>query len=274
MYTSSSFYLTLPSNVHPENKTGNYTVRLPSTLHLDGAWEVALTECWIPHAWYNVTDGNDNMDPYLNYENEILIDLKNEFMLTAKVRPGYYDNVHQLLLAMDYAVGEQITAYLNTTPHGLVPDTIHEDIVFSYDRVHKKVVIRQQFNFVDRMYLSKKLQYTCGFNDPIMDRDETIAKYPVAIRGGIDALYIYSDIVAPQVVGNVHTQLIRICHITGKHGDIFHTVFQPPNYLPVLYKEITKIDITIGTDTGKVVPFLYGNVICKLHFRKKRFSLL
>ena len=53
-----SFYVTLPSNgsmgVYPENTVTEFRNRLPRPLHLDGEWEVGLTNFSYPYTWYQI----------------------------------------------------------------------------------------------------------------------------------------------------------------------------------------------------------------------------
>lgn len=48
------------------------------------------------------------------------------------------------------------------------------------------------------------------------------------------------------------------------------TIFSSPQYVPVLKREFENIEIDIRTETGAHVPFLFGTVCVKLHFKKKQ----
>ncbi len=52
------FYLTLPSDssclYYPNNTTARYITKLPERIHLDGDYEVGLSELVYPRNWYNV----------------------------------------------------------------------------------------------------------------------------------------------------------------------------------------------------------------------------
>ena len=82
------------------------------------------------------------------------------------------------------------------------------------------------------------------------------------------ALYVYSDAVSPDQVGDVKVQLLRTVHIDGKMGQIVCKEFQRPYYKPVDKQYINKILIEVKDDTGKDIDFTSGKIICVLHFRR------
>lgn len=97
---------------------------------------------------------------------------------------------------------------------------------------------------------------------------EQPAQYPFDLRAGIDSLYIYCDIILPQLVGNTREQLLRIVAVTGEFGEIIDSVFVSPHYVPVLKKQFSTVDISIKTDRNRPIAFQFGKTIVKLHFRK------
>jgi hypothetical protein len=121
--------------------------------------------------------------------------------------------------------------------------------------------------------LSPLLQYILGFekSDLIFGDDDTIsAAYPPDLRAGVDSLFVYCDIVEPQIVGARREQLLRIIPIKGAYAEIVHHDFISPHYVPVLNKQFGSIDISIKTDQNMPVAFRFGKTVAKLHFRKKR----
>lgn len=45
-------------------------------------------------------------------------------------------------------------------------------------------------------------------------------------------------------------------------------VFSPPHYLPIMRREFDTIEIDIRSTTGQKIPFQFGTVCIKLHFKK------
>ena len=54
-------HLTLPSNssmqIYPSNSVTNFITQLPTSLFLDGDWEVELSEIQYPYTWNNIRSG-------------------------------------------------------------------------------------------------------------------------------------------------------------------------------------------------------------------------
>jgi hypothetical protein len=139
-----------------------------------------------------------------------------------------------------------------------------KDTWLGYQRLRNKFL----FNSKEyKMILPAKLQYMMGFTTQKVETT-TSAKYPPDVRGGMDSLFVYCDLVEPQIVGNSLEQLLRIVPIKGKHGDYISSVFVAPHYIQILKKEFATVEISIKTDSNRSVPFEFGKCLAKLHFRK------
>ena len=90
------------------------------------------------------------------------------------------------------------------------------------------------------------------------------------LTAGVNSLWIYSNIVAPQMVANRTVPLLRIIPSRGKqYGETVVIQYENPQYVPLLYNTITSIEIGIYNTHG-INPIPFGSdVILKLHFRKK-----
>jgi hypothetical protein len=285
---SSEFFVTLPSNTHPNNKTGEFSVRLPNQLILNGRWEVGLTEILFPHSWDNLStriDTTDNMT-----DNQFFALLNNKFLLSCTIPAGYFSTVDELVEGINIAYSEaidKISMHLNKSNGEAESEVFALDengssdqiirfknaVKFRYDRVYKKILVNYNQKIIKQLVLSKHLQYMLGFSEQFVMDSETMANYPTDLRGGLDTLYIYTNIVEPQIVGNTIVPLLRIVHIQGTHGEYIEKIFHSPHYIPVRTKEIDRIEIAVKSDSGIVIPFQFGKVICKLHFRKRRLVL-
>ena len=87
------------------------------------------------------------------------------------------------------------------------------------------------------------------------------------------ALYVYTGIVEPRVVGDSVVPLMRIVSIEGKHGDLVSNGFDNVQYVSVLHKEFTTIEIDIRDDTGHSVPFERSRTTVTFHFRRRKSVL-
>ncbi len=271
----NQFYLTLPSNsidrrsAAVTNTQGEFRTYLPHRISLDGDWEVALCEIIYTHSWYNVDRGKEGKDRSI-----IVNDTTKGQTLLCEVEPGFYETVDEVVAAVNTAMS-RICAVLD------VPVAAK----FTYDSQSKRVVIRLTKRSQSTMlFMGQKLRYMLGFDLEDLTRivrthqsDQPVtikAKYPVDLRGGLDTLYVYCDLVSNQVVGNVTAPLLRVVAVQGHHDEVVSALFANPHYVPVCKREFDTVEINIKDDKDDSVKFLYGKTIVKLHFRRKKFSLL
>ena len=93
----------------------------------------------------------------------------------------------------------------------------------------------------------------------------------VAELHSITSIYIYCNIVQPQIVGNTMVPLLRTIPVTGNSGDVITKTFTNIQYVPVQTKSFEDIEILLRTDTGDPVPFEREKVIVTLYFRKQSY---
>ena len=89
--------------------------------------------------------------------------------------------------------------------------------------------------------------------------------------GGVDSIYVYSDIVELQMVGDTMAPLLGIVPLkTKKCGSRQFFTFTSPIYLPICKQQFSTIHIRLRTARGKPIPFPENstNVVCMLHLRR------
>ncbi|RLA19856.1 MAG: hypothetical protein DRQ56_04470 [Gammaproteobacteria bacterium] len=289
----TDFYLTLPSNTAPENKTGNFSVYLPRKLQLSGKWEVALVEIQYPYSWNNISNIQDEEIPWIDkvlherYHTDaytwIDVTFKNDFMAKIFIPSGHYGNIRELMAAIEYGKEQASLGILHALKTVQLPEHYqllpeHKDQIkfgfyFSFNQTIKRVICKFTDNTVKHIGLSTKLQYMLGFDQRDFYDERTVAKYHPDIRIGFYSMFVYCSLVEPQIVGNITAPLLRSVHIEGNYGDIIEKLYHSPHYVPVVAKEIDRIEIDIKDDNNQSVPFQFGKTVVKLHFRKRR-SLL
>ena len=87
----------------------------------------------------------------------------------------------------------------------------------------------------------------------------------------IHELFVYTNIIAPVLIGDTYARLLRQVEIPNNvtFGDQCVIKYQTPYYRPLLYSdEIPSIEIDIRDDTNKPIEFAFGRVIVTLHFQK------
>ena len=80
-----------------------------------------------------------------------------------------------------------------------------------------------------------------------------------------DLFYLYTNIVESQIVGDVVAPLLDV--IPSQRS--YHRPARI-HYLPLKYSRLPSIGMYIRTSQGTPVPFLDGNVVVKLHFRRRQ----
>jgi len=263
-----NLYLTLPSNTtdFPSNTTAEFRVRLPNPLELDGEWEMALVEIQYPYSWNNLNGGDS---PRMG-GNWILINMhrKNKYfqgMIDIGVPPGAYANIEELLDAIEQAIQDW------KTPEGV--SFLHRQVKLSYNKLRKRVTLKVDNRAIKGVILGTTLQYMLGFGGSqllVFSAATNIAKYPPDITSGLHALFVYCNLVQPQIVGNALAPLLRTTPVEGVYGQSIDKVFLDPHYIPLRNKSFDTVEIAIKDDTDTPVGFQFGKTIIKLHLRRKQ----
>lgn len=165
---------------------------------------------------------------------------------------GYYNSIEQLRL--------ELHAFLRK---------IGSDIYFLFSTIQKRFEFQAGGQFHLRFY--PPVAYMLGFEPgKWLQFNQRMAPYPADIKAGMSHLYVYSDLVRHQLVGDTYAPLLRTIDIQGTYGDVITQYFNPPCYLPVIKNHIENIHIEIKTDQNTPVKFTFGKTIVKLHFRPSK----
>jgi hypothetical protein len=261
-------------------------------------------EIQYPFSWNNLTGRVSTGDITDNW---IEVTFLSGYTTTIYVPPGYYKTIRELLDAVDYGKHQSaielkrraVSESLSVPGLGAIPGEVwkkemalkNPKIAEEYGKTtilkkHYKAVTRgfhisfnttiKRIRFkkdpleITRVRFSSRLQYMLGLHKNEISEDEIQGDYIPDLRGGFYSLYVYCSLVEPQIVGNNTAPLLRLVNIEGTHGNICEKIFYTPHYVPIVTKEITKIDIAIKDDNARLVPFDFGKTIIKLHIRKRR----
>ena len=88
----------------------------------------------------------------------------------------------------------------------------------------------------------------------------------------LDSLYVYCEVVEPQVVGDGLTPLLRIVPVEGEHGELVTRIYTNVHYVRAKRKMIQTLEVNIRDHTGKKVPFERGTLNVTLQFRRSNVS--
>ncbi|GFX20284.1 uncharacterized protein TNCV_1438431 [Trichonephila clavipes] len=81
-------------------------------------------------------------------------------------------------------------------------------------------------------------------------------------------IYVYSDLVEPQIVGDVQAPLLKIVKVEGKDGEVVNAHYTRPHYVPVIRRHFQTVEMVLRLHSGELVPFERGRVIAVLWHRR------
>ena len=172
---------------------------------------------------------------------------------TLRVKPKYYHTIEEVIAAMDKR--------LLTNFH----------IRISYDSSTRRVTITAGKK--GRIKLRHDLARVLGFDHDTLIRGTTqVGSYLATPSGGFTAMYVYTDIIQEQFVGDYNATLLRTIPIQGrKHGESINSnIFNKIYYMPVSKRLINTIEIKLADDGGQPIAFTEGKEIVVLRFRRKK----
>ena len=244
----SEFYLTLPSNasmnVFPDNTLSDFSVRPPQPIELTGEWEVCLKEIQYPRTWNNVR----------KTENHFYVRDAKGIPRVFILKEGYYSNANDIIQGIDDAIDDRQTK---------------DSIDIQFDKISRRFTINVLNGY--SIAFSASIAIILGFGHSFSTiNKKTVAPFVINLEGGLSSIYVYSDVIQAQIVGDSMVPLLRILSVEGKDGDIISKTFQDPPFYPVSRKTIDQIQVNIKDDTGRKVPFESGRVIVQLHFKQRR----
>ena len=243
--SGTHFYLTLPSNASlstfPDNKTTGYRVKLPQTINLNDEWEVGLFSISYPNTWYTIQ----------NYDNHIYYADRSGLFFPTVVEYGYYGTMTDLIKSTNKALAKDV----------------NDNIKLTFNAKTGKVTVQLKNGY--QFALSGRMSIIFGFGEKNTKITKTTVSPYVADLFGMMTVYVYCDIVQPQIVGDTSAQLLRSIPVEGKSGDVITKTFTKIQYVPVQTKSFEDVEILLRSDTGDPVPFERGKVITTLHFKQK-----
>ncbi len=266
---STNFYLTLPSNTMTEfaqNTAAEFRVKLPYSIQLQENWEIALVELQYSKSWNNLESKKEG--------NWILITMgaDNDYytgLIELTIPDGNYTDIKSLIKAIDIAV-------INWRPKNKKLDQqvfLPQIFEISYNKTYKRVKLKFNTRAIKGVVLGLNLQYILGFGSQMshaFTKHVNIATYPPDITCNLNTLFVYTDLVEYQVVGNVLAPLLRTVPITGVYGETVGCVFLSPHYLRLRKKSFDSVEINIRDSSGENIGFQFGITIVKLHLRQQK----
>lgn len=248
------FYLTLPSNssisYFPNNRTTNYSTKLSKSIKLEGEWLVGLVEFQYPCTMFTVQDNQNIM--YITKNMLVPLDgTMSKVTYKSHIPASSYEDIDDVLTALNSK----------------------ESFKLRHDKISKLITLTGNIDNLISLQFSPKLSLQLGF-DPNTDvATRHTGKFPANLYLGLPSqLFIYCDIIEPQMVGDIMCPLLRIVSldpVNYTYGSNKMHIFTLPHYTPVMRREFDTIEIDIRTNTGENIPFQFGTSCVKLHFKRR-----
>lgn len=252
----NQFYLTLPSNssmdYYPNNTVANYMTHLPSSIHLsEGEWEIALVEAHYPCSFLTV---GEDATIFIYTKSSSTND--KSILIASKVEPGNYKDINELLKTLN--ANAKMKLY---------------SCEFEYDKEMGKIELISSSLAVAQIELSPTLALQMGYdiNNVDLIKHRKAVRPPNLLAGIPSHMYVYCDLVEPQLVGDTVASLIKIVNIDAKNytygaHNIVH--FNDPHYVPIMKSSFESVEIDLRNSTGQHLPFHFGTTCMKVHLRK------
>lgn len=277
-----NFYLAAPSDAsmlhYPSNHGGRYTFDLPRTLHLNAhSWEVGLSEIIFHQNWTPLISSDIWAGVCIN-------DLTGG---TWSSCGGESMNVNE----GDYHY-QSFEECWNKVLHKLIKRAFDKgnlsdtQVVANFDkqgRIRLSIFIKNPLKTAVKLELSVVLQQIMGFTrSQLTDGSAFITNaegniitpyshFIPNLERGISSLWIYCNIIRPQITGHVMTPLLRVIQVNpGLLRDNARVErFDRPYYYPLNMDDIDSISINITNAGGTKAIQFASPVICILHFRQR-----
>lgn len=292
------FTITLSSSdtSFEDNTLSLFRTCLPQQISLDGKWVVALSELHYTRSWFNMP--RDEKIGLYNERGDTLTS-------PTPVKAGYYER-EELVAAVTKSIDDLIQMMKSQPAKYKLGDTqldssrrSDSDVITApkifLDSVSRRVELTpgeitadSQAIYID---MSTEFGSMLGFGgqNTSYHRDETnrevneITFVPKqkAIKGdqsgidcydlnyGIHALYVYCNLVSPQILGNTFAPLLRVVPVDNiKFGGQCHQVYTKPYFYPLACNTFQVVEAEIRQKTGDPVDFKFGDTTVVLEFRR------
>jgi hypothetical protein len=269
-------------------------------------WKVGLAEISYTKSWYNVRSSHQ-IKLFSIYGEVHIIDINTKKKRSATdevskdfnisdfcIKPGYYDSI-QVLVNYINKKFESYKFYLDQIPSlkfdkishrvTLKPGLITGEVYFpclgeEVERILGLIDV-DDISLYEKATAEKITQVHDGaliplsnpyieYLDNIFRNNKLKGSRSAELNAGTHSIFVYSDIVEHNFVGDTFAQLLRLVEVpvNANFGDQIVLRYDQPHYIPLQTKSYDTIQLAFKDDTGENIPFEFGRVIVKLIFKK------
>lgn len=266
---TEDFFVTLPSNssalFYPSNTIANFRTKLAKPLHFKSAYEVGLIEIQYPKTWRSFSSEDSKF---------VVFDKKSNKRVVLSATQGFYTTMSQIIAELNSCLSENDMGHIeldynNITNKVSVLPTRDVELTFQGK-------LAQMLGFIPGVPFKTHEGITTFRSQPrtntVLTQMPYLAPHPADVNVGMYNMFVYTDIVDHQTVGDSYVPLLRIVHISGANNHMITNTYDRPHYLRLCKTHIDSIEISLKTDQNQHIPFTYGKVIIKLHFRPVKYQ--
>lgn len=294
---TSSFYYWLTSDSSRQyytNTLSSFKVQLPEPLHLSDEWEVALCEISYPpeleentslvnqvvdasgQSLFNTIDIGEQKDVEFDVR---IYDSLFDLFVTIKniIRP---DALKTILIKLNQQISVPETEFLtkiDDVPFRNSKSSVSNSLIIKFKGKEQRILFpRTKYKSIDQLISTihhnikeEEVQKLLLEQFKVMVKNELDGKTVVELDRkpeNLQDIFIYTDIVRPQYVGDSRVRLLRVIPNNNNHH-----IFEKLYYIPVEKNNIQNIEILLAHKTGTLVPFVSSRnpTIVVLHFKKQ-----
>lgn len=274
------FYMTLLSNssmdYHPKNKTSSFTVQVPRYIRLEGEWEVGLAEIQYPYTFHTVSGEHNQIhlkviavtEEFMKWvtDNPKLMVSEGNFEeenVTCSIVSGYYSEIQDIVSTVNDSI-KKATGTAKVLEYEAKTRTIKA----------KNSDVQINGKYIVSCTLSDRLSIQLGYPTGVNIFSVKKAPFGSNVKFGVpDRMIIYCDIIEPQIFGDSFARVLNSVNTLpegeANFGKTFSTYLTVPQYIPVQAQVFESVSIDIRDVEGKSMPFQYGTLSVKLHFRQR-----
>ncbi len=188
--------------------------------------------------------------------NEEDILLNEDINQNFSIPEGHYSDPHKLL------------NLLNTLMVSILRlPVLKKDEGFTLDSEGEFIEAKLPFTGIE-ISMDPALASLFGFEKSTLSSGRRIkASFPFDVRNSYYSVYIYTDVIKPQLVGDSRSKLLQVLPAPQRTNAIISHTFNPIEYVPLEQLQFNQIAIDIRNGSGDLIPFRSGHSIVKLHFR-------
>ena len=218
-------------------------MKIPYLPDSNAVYECALTEIIFPNRFKNVSEKS----------NEIRVIDDSENVTEYKIEPYYYPTIVSLIKK--------------------IKEVLPSNVSITFDKVKERTRVTVSGGYC--VHFGSDIARLLGFpSDNLIksiDNNEVseVSPYHATPTGDLSTVYVYTDIIKQQIVGETSTPLLRI--VNWNHSskeDNTALIFEKLYFIPLKNSQFDVINILLLDDTGKEIAFEYGKVLVVLEFRK------